>query len=217
MRCIYEEDLSWFVYIFTRTNLALTLCSPARTLKSKIYESRLAEFGATFENNKPALQRALSLHVTRGIDTANEKLNTQSLKLDSVEGKMDIILQIFRKLDTPREKEVQKFLNESGGPKTCIEDDDLLARLVEISGETFSAISGPAMEDKTLGRAREVLLKELQEDVNKMFEANFVGFQRKLAMQSYQLAAIQASNEHIVTMLKSGSHEKILDHVRAYR
>ncbi|TFK64963.1 hypothetical protein BDN72DRAFT_922091 [Pluteus cervinus] len=192
--------------------LALTSQSPARTLKSKIYESRLAEFGVTFESNKTELQRALSLHVTQGVDTANEKLNAQSLKLDSVESKIDLILQIFRKLDTPREKEVQKFLDDSGGPKTCIEDDDLLTRLVEISGERFSAINGPAMEDKTIGRAREVLLKELQEDVNKMFETNFVGFQRKLAMQSYQLAAIQASNEHIVEMLNSGSHEKILDH-----
>ncbi|TFK65241.1 hypothetical protein BDN72DRAFT_207076 [Pluteus cervinus] len=187
----------------------------AKTLKSKIYEGRLAEYGATFESNKTEIQRSLSMHTARGVDAANEKLDAQGLKIDSMEGKIDQVLQIFRKLDTPREKEVQKFLEENGGPKACVEKDELLAKLVTKSGETLSAVSGSILRrgGDDMGNARKALSKELQEDVDEMFKKNIVVFERKLDMQFAQLEdTIHQSSMYIITALRSGAHEKIMDH-----
>ncbi|TFK67035.1 hypothetical protein BDN72DRAFT_915436, partial [Pluteus cervinus] len=178
----------------------------ARTLKSKIYENRLAEYGATFETNKTELQRALSMHTVRGVDTANEKL-------DSMEIKVDLILQMFRKLDSPREKDVQKFLEENGGPRTCLESSELLTRLISKSGETLSEASGSMEKVEDVVSARKALLKEWQEDVEEMFRKNMVVFERKLSMQLVQLQdTIWTSSEYIIMSLRSGSDEKILDH-----
>ncbi|TFK63874.1 hypothetical protein BDN72DRAFT_802855 [Pluteus cervinus] len=177
----------------------------ARTLKSKIYEGRLADYGAAFEHNKTELHRALTMHTARGVDAANEKLN-------SVDNKVDQLLQIFRTLDSPQEKEVQNLFDENGGEKACIEDDELLKQLVSKSGETLSSVGGLTGKGEDLGHVRKVLLKEWQEDVGKMFNKNMVVFARKLDVQSKQLDAIKELNERIVTILNSGSHEKILDH-----
>ncbi|TFK63878.1 hypothetical protein BDN72DRAFT_826239 [Pluteus cervinus] len=176
----------------------------ARTLKSKIYENRLADYGTTFEDNKTELHRVLSMHTARGVDAANEKLS-------SMDNKVDQLLQIFRKLDSPREKEIQRLFDESGGVKACLESDILLESLVLKSGETLSSVGGSTRRGEDIGNARKVLLKEWQEDVGEMFKKNIIVFERKLDVQSKQLVAIQESNERIVTILSSGLHERILN------
>ncbi|TFK64974.1 hypothetical protein BDN72DRAFT_962869 [Pluteus cervinus] len=174
----------------------------ARTLKSKIYESRLADFGAIFEGNKADLQRALSLHTARGVDAANEKLG-------SMENKVDQILQIFQQLNSPREKELQEFIEKNGGSKACIEDDALLEKLVSKGGETLTGVSGLVGRGDDRWNARQVLLKELQEDVGEMFKKNLVIFEKKLVIQLDQLEAIRKSTGDIVDMLSL--HERVLD------
>ncbi|TFK64975.1 hypothetical protein BDN72DRAFT_962870 [Pluteus cervinus] len=170
----------------------------ARTLKSKIYESRLADYGSKFESNKTEIQRCLSMHTARGVDTANEKLDAQGLKIDEMTSKFDQVLTVFRQLDSPREVEIQRFFEENGGVKACIEDDELLYTLVSKGGQEASEAGDDLL------KTRKVLLKEFHEDIDKMLEDHTVLFQGKLDIQSKQLDAIQA-------ILTSGSHDKIVD------
>ncbi|TFK62847.1 hypothetical protein BDN72DRAFT_929692 [Pluteus cervinus] len=174
----------------------------ARTLKSKIYEDKLAEFCSAFESNKAELQRALSIHTARWVYAANEKLG-------SIENQID---QIFRKLDSPEEKDIQRFFEENGGPRICIESEYLLAKLVEKSGETLAEAIGLIQKVEDLGSAREALLKEWDEDIEEIIRKNFAFFEEKLKMQSAQLQdTIWLSSEYIVNTLRSGPDERIVD------
>ncbi|TFK63633.1 hypothetical protein BDN72DRAFT_308713 [Pluteus cervinus] len=167
----------------------------ARTLKSSIYENRLAKHGAIFEDYKTEIQRALSMHTARGVDAANEKL-------DSMESKFDQFLQVLSKLDSPRERDVKSFLRENGGERACIESGQLLDTLVSKSGETVSA------------DVRTELLKEWQEDAEEMFKKNLRVFEGKLGVQVAQLQeAIRVASDYIVTTLRPGPgpDEKISD------
>lgn len=155
------------------------------------------------------------MHTARAVDAANEKLDEQSKRLGGMEGKIDQVLELFKKLDTPREKDVLKFLEENGGAKAVIEKDDLLTKLVAKGGETLSSVAGSGRESRNeLSDARKVLSKELDESVDAVFKKNLAIFERKLEMQANQLkSAIRAEGDHIIHALSAGAHDRILDPV----
>ncbi|KAF8149382.1 hypothetical protein B0H34DRAFT_785385 [Crassisporium funariophilum] len=185
----------------------------AKTVKSMTYETRLSEFASLFVDHRKRLELALAMHTSLGVDAANEKLDDQYVRLRAIEEKLDTIA-LFRKLDTPREKDIQKFIDEHGGVKSCLNNDDTLEELVAKSGESFSRISGREMTRRTndLPGLRKKLFKELLEDVDDLFHRNMALFERKLDMQSKQLTeTIQSESDHIINTLLSGAHDRIND------
>ena len=81
-----------------------------KTVKSGVYENRLAEFCTIFDDHKKTVELAMSIHVSIGMDAANEKLDHQHDRLTNIERKLDMIA-LFRKLDTPREKDINRFID----------------------------------------------------------------------------------------------------------
>lgn len=184
---------------------------PAKTIKSKIYESRLAGYASLFSDHRTEIERALTIHTALGVDTANLKLDNQDKKLRSIEDKLDMML-LFRKLDSPREKDVQKFMDENGGAKACIEKDELLNKLIAKSGESIATYSehAPGKRSDDLTAARKKLNKELLEDLDEALKKNLVLFERKLDVLT---DSIKREAEHIITAIFSGAHDKISDTV----
>ena len=129
------------------------------------------------------------------------------------------MIAIFRSLDTPRERDVQRFLRENGGVKACISQDELLEQLIVKSGESISGssrISGKETARRTndLPSMRKKLFKELAEDLDEALSRNMVLFERKLEMQSKQLTdTIKSESDHIISSLLSGAHDRITDPV----
>lgn len=207
-----------YTFPFSSFRLTCVFCLlTAKTIKSTIYENRLAEFSRIFIEHRKYLFLQLSLHSSLGVDNANQKLDTQGDRLRAIEKKINIML-LFRKLDTPREKDVIKFIEDSGGAKACIANDELLEELVSRSGESLSRF--PAGRDHSGRRSTELpdmkkkLMKELQEDIDEAFNRNMVLFERKLDIQSKQLAeTMQEESEHIITTLLAGAHDRISDPV----
>lgn len=187
---------------------------PAKTIKSKIYESRLAEFGQLFEDNKEELQRALTAHTALGVDSANRKLDGQTEQLQRIEQKIDMMM-VFRKLDTSREKEVQQFIDDHGGAKNVIDNERLLNDLVKKSGESVIDQGSGRRGDGGIKETQQMLQKELKEDVDELLKKNISLFERKLDMQEKRLAShIHESEGNILSAIFSGSHERIMDTVR---
>ncbi|KAJ7230020.1 hypothetical protein GGX14DRAFT_581900 [Mycena pura] len=181
----------------------------AKTIKSKIYESRLAGYVTMFDTHKKAVAFALSVHTALGVDQANRKLDGQDAHLKVIEDKMEAL---FRKLDTPREREVQKFIDEKGGAKACVDNDETLEELVAKSGESLATLDPTRAGSGDLASAKKLLNKELAEDVDDAFKKNMKLFDRKLEMQSKQLAdTISLTGEHIISVLSGGAHERILN------
>lgn len=187
----------------------------AKAVKSGVYESRLADFGVRFLDHKNKLEHSLAIHTSLGVDSANEKLDNQERRLSSIEEKLNMIL-LFRKLDSPRERDVQRFIDDNGGAKACIYNDELLEELVAKSGDSLTRLSGreAGRRSNDLPDIRKKLSKELQEDIDEAFNRNMVLFERKLEIQSKQLTeTIQQESDHIISTLLSGAHDRIIDPV----
>ncbi|KAF7296411.1 Protein kinase domain-containing protein [Mycena chlorophos] len=182
----------------------------AKTLKSKIYESRLAGYASKFEEHKKQIKFELQIHTALGVDAANQKLDSAQDHLVSLEAKMEAI---FRKLDTPKERDARSYVEERGGPRVCIEAEGGIDALVSISGESMSvAVGGGAGGEMTTTEAKKRLVKELAEDVDEAFRKNMKLFDRKLEMQSRQLEdAISLTGEHIISALEDGTHKRLVD------
>lgn len=187
----------------------------ARTVKANIYEARLAEFAQKFGDHRSTLELALSVHTTIGVDVANGKLDSQEQMLKRMDKKLDMIM-LFRKLDTPREKEIMKFIEQHGGVKSCIGNDEYLEELVAKSGDSLSRISGRSggsgRRSNDLPEIRKRLMKEIQEDIDEAFNRNMVLFERKLDMQNKQLnETLRQESDHVISALLAGAHDRIND------
>lgn len=190
----------------------------ARTVKASVYEARLADFADKFVEHRSTLELALSLHTSIGVDIANEKLDDQEQMLKTIDKKLDMIM-VFRKLDTPREREVRKFIEERGGVKACVNNDEYLEELVAKSGDSLSRISGrgggSGRRSNDLPELRKRLMREIQEDIDEAFSRNMVLFERKLDMQNKQLnETLRQESDHVISALMAGAHDRINDPVR---
>jgi len=155
------------------------------------------------------------MHTFLGIEAANNKLDIQNRHLRDIEEQLDTI-SLFRKLDTPRERGVQQFIEKHGGVKACLNNEELLQELMAKSGDSTSRISGrdTARKSNDLHTIRKRLFKELAEDIDQVFSRNMVHFERKLKMQNKQLTeTIRSESDHIIHTLLTGAHERITDPV----
>ncbi|KAJ3573154.1 hypothetical protein NP233_g2616 [Leucocoprinus birnbaumii] len=187
----------------------------ARTLKSKIYEARLQTFGNKFIEYKDQLDKALTVHIALVVEVVNNKLDDNTSLLRSLSDKVDNALTtIFRKLDTPREKEVMDFILENGGPDVITKRGDLVRRLVDKSGETLTSLADKARPSgkSELDSVRDKLQKEVAEDLDVLFQQNFELFNRKLELQNQNIQAnLEKQGQYVIDALSSGAHDKIRD------
>lgn len=152
------------------------------------------------------------------IDVANK---AQAASLRSIETKVDTMMNLFQTLATPREKDVLKFMNTNGGPKACIEEDQLLTILVKKTGEPIQNIFGNDAGNDELSATRKSLLQELAEDVGKVMDRNLAYFRGKLdnqtdllEAQNQQLAKLRYSFGEFAEITKSAIWPKLHSHIR---
>ncbi|KAJ6608452.1 hypothetical protein B0H10DRAFT_1815812 [Mycena sp. CBHHK59/15] len=180
----------------------------AKTLKSKIYEGRLAGYVASFATHKQEIRLALAVHTALGVDAANRKLDAAGAQLQSADAHLRTLGRqmdaLFRRLDTPRERDAARLIADKGGAHAVVESDGALTELLAKSGEASGA--------GDIAAARKALTRELAEDVDAAFARNATLFDRKLEMQGRQLEdAMAETGKHIISVLSAGAHEKIAD------
>ncbi|KAF9444494.1 hypothetical protein P691DRAFT_634710, partial [Macrolepiota fuliginosa MF-IS2] len=184
-----------------------------KIMNANRYEAKFSEIAQIFVQHQSKLELSMSLHTTLGVNTANEKLDRQEQMLKDIQGQM---MMIFSQCNTPRERELQKLIEEHGGVTACINNDEYLEELVAKSGDTLSRISGrsagPGRRSNDLPEIRKRLTKEIQEDIDEAFSRNMVLFERKLDMQNKQLnKTLQQESGHIISALTAGAHDRIND------
>lgn len=160
------------------------------------------------------------MHTSLGVDVANDKLTAVEYRLQSIEDKIQDTLALFRRLETAREHDLKKFIEEHGGVKACLHNDDVLEELVLKSGEASSRISGrdASRRSSDLPSIRKRLLKEVAEDIDEAFERNMVLFDRKLKMQSKQMEdTVVQESDRVIQTLTAGAHDQIIDPVSSFK
>jgi len=198
-------------YVYSRPLHFLISLSLAKTLKSQIYERRLARYADRFAYHRQNLEFEMNKHAALGIDDANKKI-------DNITSHLDDMLTLMKRLQTPREREIENFIREKGGPHKCIRNDQLFTELVEMSGEGLSAITTSRSGDpeKDLNSAKWALLRELEENLDAALAKNLMLFERKLDAQGKQMkvffeSSLRQEGEHIISTILAGAHERIVD------
>ncbi|KAJ7056360.1 hypothetical protein C8F01DRAFT_1372891 [Mycena amicta] len=174
----------------------------SKTLKSKIYEDQLTAYVQMFDDNKKKLKFDLAVHTARGVDEANQKLDNQNANLNLILVRME---ELFRKLDTSRERDARAFIEMNKGAQACVENEATLSKLLAMGGEKLDGYD-PAQPGKAdLVKAQKLLSKELAEDVNEVVMRSMDSFARKMKLQSEELA------ETIISALSDKSTKRIRD------
>lgn len=114
----------------------------------------------------------------------------------AVDEKLNMIL-LFRKLDSPHEKELLRLIDQRGGPKACLNSDTLLRELSAVNTTTdtaaaLSSLRDPLMPSSQISqtfdpKAFYAMRNELREDMRDALKKNLEVFGRKLEVQKRQL------------------------------
>jgi len=138
------------------------------------------------------------------------------------------MLLVFEKLDSPKERNVRKYLAQhaaDGKLEALIENDTLLQGLVDESGEDQKELVAsdstalPGLPSLTI--IRRILTNDLSEDVDKAMKRNLAVYERKLKLHQKQMQleiedTIRSEGNHIILTLLSGAHDLIKDKVRRF-
>lgn len=193
-------------------NETLPMRHLARIMKSIQLQGVFARHVTILVKDREDLHRALQIHISAGVDSANARL-------ESIDRKIEMI---FKQLETSHEQDVQKFIKVEGGAQNCIDHKDLLAQFIQKSGKGYDDILGPQFESnkplsETMEKARKELRREWQEDVERAFGNHMKNFEKKLKLQGQQLQdiddAMRTGHSQILNAIKSGAHDRIIDYV----
>jgi hypothetical protein len=149
------------------------------------------------------------------MDRANATLREVDQSVRAVDEKLNMIL-LFRRLESPHEKELMKAIDAKGGVDACLEDDAALKDLMSIYNKQSGS---PGNQGNLSGATSFVeLRKELTEDFEQSLEKNLVVFERKLELQKRQIVidlelVVQREGDRVISAVTSGPHDRILDPV----
>ncbi|PPQ77943.1 hypothetical protein CVT25_015418 [Psilocybe cyanescens] len=183
---------------------------------AKGYEKKFASHIETFAQRRAELQTVISEYMAIGISAANIALDGIAKKVNVADDKLDKIMSVlFRNVDTPREKEVFKFLQLNGGPEKCVNDLDLLPKLIAKAGESPKTGKVAISNQAELEELRTELSKALSEDLDKVLENHFARFEKVLQVQNNNLKRMSAHLEDQGVLMQTHTLKlgKILDTV----
>ncbi|KAI0770883.1 hypothetical protein BD413DRAFT_613421 [Trametes elegans] len=182
--------------------------APARVFGAPIWDSKLQQYVKRFTKRRADIEFALAIHLGISVDIAQRKLDT----LDS---KMDQVLQYLHRCTPPEEKDLAAFVRLRGGNAAVLENDRLLYELVDQRTPTSSNVA-----DGKWGRRHSTmdlyeLRGELSEDPEISIARNRETFGRKFEMQEREFERIQAivheENKLIIKSVSAGPHDRIRD------
>jgi hypothetical protein len=158
-----------------------------------------------FDKHKEDIRTALDVHTAAGVIVANKKLDGLGVHLTQMVRKME---GFFQGVD-PHERDMQKFIHDSGGAEECTNNEIKLRMVLTMSGEISL---GPSLD---LTGIKELLNIEVAKDVDKAFKENMTSFLHELRAQWEQLTdVITATGEHVIDVLSGAAcSAKILDGV----
>lgn len=131
-------------------------------LSGSQWEKTLLDFAEKFETHKKELHRDLTMFSASGIEQTHVKLSAVAETIDK--------LQLFASLRPREERDLQKFIDDNGGPDAVWGDADLREKLEQLADE--SEIS---REEKFMSRATNIfdeIGRDLQSTMQQLFNEN---------------------------------------------
>ena len=91
-----------------------------KVLKSSSWDDKFKGFLSLFTDRRKAFTFALEMHVGKGVDDANRKL-------DSVNTKLNLVLEFFTTLVPPDQQQLGEMINSRGGPDAVMQEVEAAA------------------------------------------------------------------------------------------
>ncbi|KAH7099790.1 hypothetical protein BKA62DRAFT_278356 [Auriculariales sp. MPI-PUGE-AT-0066] len=176
------------------------------------WEDRLAAFSDEFAAHKKEFQFALSVHTALGVDQVQVTLNRFEASSKDGHDAFQMIL-LFRQLDSPKERELQKWISDKGGPKAISEDEKLFKELqakMKDSGaglDKGKAESSEALMIQVRDEMREDIDRALAKD-RKLFDRKFDAVQDKITELQH---VVHRSTDRVLSAIDAGPHDRIID------
>jgi hypothetical protein len=165
---------------------------------AKMYQRRFADHVETFALRRSELQTLIGAYTASGIDAANIALVEVKKTTNATDSKVDSILAILQRLESPHDRDVLKFIDENGGPQNCVYKDDLLLTLLN-----------KTRQSSEIDTLRTSLRQEVHEDLDAVLNNNLQRFEKLLKVQNHNLERI---SDQIVQVGKSmNDHDMKLD------
>ena len=205
----------------------------ARALLSALWDAKLLEFVGLFAKRRQELEFELTIHNSRVMDMANNKLDAINeqfayiylhLSRALISGyRMHDMKALFDQLVSPEQKQLLNLVKAKGGVEFLRNNDKILLDLEKTlsKGSSSPSVEGHrACQNKSANTDLEVedLRVDILEDPNAAAEKNWVMFSRKFEAQKNQIIdelalVVQREGDRVILALKGKAHERIRDRV----
>ncbi|KAH9855711.1 hypothetical protein C2E23DRAFT_723446 [Lenzites betulinus] len=180
----------------------------ARVFGSIRWDEKLQHYVKRFTKHRADIELTIAVHLGINIDKANKKL-------DTIESKMNLVLEYLQSCTPPEEKDMAMFIEKRGGKDVVLASEKLLLEFISRGPHS----GGPTSERGWIRRRGTVDLQELKEELSEdpdiSIQRNWNAFERKFEMQERELERIQEivheENQIVIKSVSAGPHDKIRD------
>ncbi|KAH7099791.1 hypothetical protein BKA62DRAFT_831480 [Auriculariales sp. MPI-PUGE-AT-0066] len=176
------------------------------------WEDRLAAFSDEFAAHQKEFQFALSVHTALGVDQVQVTLNRFEASSKDGHDAFQMIL-LFRQLDSPKERELQKWISDKGGPKVISDNEKLFKELHAKMKDSGAGL------DKGKAESSEALMiqvrDEMRDDIDRALAKDRKHFDRKFDAVQVEIIELQhvvhRSTDRVLSAIGAGPHDRIVD------
>ncbi|KAF5375792.1 hypothetical protein D9757_011207 [Collybiopsis confluens] len=168
------------------------------------WEKRFEDILTSFKQHQQNIHGDLTILIGAGMKEAQ----TMLMKISETTS-MTLLLQLLR---SPKEQELQRFVEENGGPARFLEDNQLMQELVIKTGDSET------MSLNELTELSNEIKREVKKTVKESIEENFELFSGKFLAQQGQLkdhldTSIQREGDRIIHEFGADAHKRVADMV----
>ncbi|KAI0666572.1 hypothetical protein C8Q78DRAFT_434848 [Trametes maxima] len=186
-----------------------------KVFNSSSWDDKFKGFLTLFTERRKAFSFELELYVGKGMNDANRKL-------DGVDEKLNVILQIFSSLVPPEQQELGEIIRNKKGREVVMKDDKVLLSLMKFKASSGAgAARGATPQTETKMDLKDdtdlkSLKEELIESADMAMQKNWDTFARKFDQQQKRLVEemkgfVQHQSDRVIRSVLSGPHDLIKD------
>lgn len=193
-----------------------------KVLSGPVWEGRLAKYAAVFSKRRDEFEFALTIHVAKGVDNANQGIQRVEQTTQDLNAKMDMMLQLFQRLASPEYNKIAAAVDQRGGIKTVQQNEKLIKELSEMEPKSSVGAQNATQNSRNKGQVSNSSLEEILDDLNtdpdEAISNNMKAFSRKFEIQTNQIKEemdriVRREGDRIIGVFTSGPHDRILDPV----
>lgn len=101
-------------------------------MQAPVWEEKLSKFITVFAKRREQFEFALTIHISRAVDEANNTLRDVARSNEDMRMKMNAMYELLHTLASPDHKKLAAVVVEKGGAAACQLDENILTELSQL-------------------------------------------------------------------------------------